>query len=90
MKKILYSALIIIFISSFRLYSQVYTVDIPDFKDFLVNFVSSNINGNLNYLIISNEIINNLLTSKELENLYKEGMKVFSESELINIMNNPN
>lgn len=82
MKKIF---IIILFTNSF-LYSQIYPVVIPDFKDFLGNFI----NANLDYLVVSNEIMKTVLTSKELENLYKDGMKDFTETELVNIKNNPN
>lgn len=86
MKKAYLSALIIALAFSFRLYSQIYPVEVPYFEDFLGSFI----NANLDYLVVSNEIIRDLLTSRELENLYKDGMKDFSEAELVNIMNNPN
>lgn len=82
MKKIF---IIILFTNSF-LYPQIYPVVIPDFQDFLGSFI----NANLDYLIVSNEIMKTVLTSKELENLYKDGMKDFTETELVNIKNNPN
>ena len=83
MKKILFSALVIIFINIFHLYSQQY---VPEFDEFIGSFI----NANLDYLIVSNEIMKTVLTSKELENLYKDGMKDFTETELVNIKNNPN
>lgn len=86
MKKVLLSALIIVLAFSFKLYSQIYPVEVPYFEEFLGSFI----NANLDYLAVSNEIIKDLLSSKELENLYKDGMKDFSEAELVNIMNNPN
>lgn len=82
-KKILLSALITIFMNIFPLYSQQY---VPEFEDFIGSFI----NANLDYLIVSNEIIRTVLTSKELESMYKEGITNFTPAEINNIRNNPN
>lgn len=83
MKKILISALVIVFINIFHLYSQQY---VPEFDEFIGSFI----NANLDYLIVSNEIMKTVLTSKELENLYKSGITNFTPAEINNIKNNPN
>ena len=83
MKKILFSALVIIFINIFHLYSQQY---VPEFDEFIGSFI----NANLDYLIVSNEIMKTVLTSKELENLYKSGITNFTPAEINNIIDNPN
>lgn len=83
MKKILLSALVIIFINIFPLYSQQY---VPEFDEFIGSFI----NANLDYLIVSNEIMKTVITSKELENLYKSGITNFTPAEINNIRDNPN
>lgn len=83
MKRILLFTLIIIFISDFTLRSQQY---VPEFEEFLGSFI----NANLDYLIVSNEIMKTVLTSKELEKLYKDGISNFTPAEINNIKNNPN
>ena len=83
MKKIFISVSITIFTSIIPLYSQQY---VPEFEDFIGSFI----NANLDYLIVSNEIIRTVLTSKELESMYKEGITNFTPAEINNIKSDPN
>lgn len=83
MKKILFFTLITICISNNTLRSQQY---VPEFEEFLGSFI----NANLDYLIVSNEIMKTVLTSRELEKMYREGISNFTPAEINNIKNNPN
>jgi len=60
--------------------------EIPRFRNFLASFL----NVNLKYSSVSNEVINAVSSSPDLESLYFEGMGSFTDLELKNVIANPN